>query len=623
MDKNEKLFTDFPPISTEKWKEKIMGDLKGADYEKKLVWKTLEGFKVSPFYREEDLKDKSYLQSLPGEYPFLRGNNKNSNDWDIRQDFDVQDEKKANEKAITLIKKGVTSLGFRIKKSEGLDEKSLSALLQNIDLSAVRINFTGVSQNHAVRLIEGLANFVSSTNVDPTLVKGSINLDPLSALSFEGNKGNDINAQIDGLKGIVELTSDKLPLIRVLCINGQNFTNAGATIVQELGYSLAMASEYLTKLSDKGLSVDTVANHMQFNFGVSSNYFMEIAKIRAARYLWSKIVEAYNTNNPESSAKTHIHSITSDYNQTIYDPYVNVLRTTTEAMSAVIGGTDSLTVKPFDAVYASQTPFSERIARNIQIIIKEESYFDKIIDPASGSYYIENLTDSIITEAWNIFLNVDANGGYLDSLEKGDIQNNIAETAGKKAKLVAQRRDSLLGTNQFPNIEESVTNNIDKNLAFKGNQSEGDEKTIKLGRAATEFEKLRLATETSAKRPVAFMLTYGNLIMRKARASFSYNFFGCAGYKVVDNLGFDSAKEGVEAAMKENADIIVVCSSDDEYPVIAPAVKELVNGKAIVAVAGAPACMDELKNNGIEHFVHMKSNALETLQGFNKLLKIQ
>lgn len=339
--------------------------------------------------------------------------------------------------------------------------------------------------------------------------------------------------------------------------------------------------------------------------------------------LWAKIAEAHNPREGKST-QAYIHSCTSEWNQTIYDPYVNVLRATTESMSAIMGGTDSLTVRPFDYAYKTTSKFSGRIARNIQIILKEEAYLDKIRDPGAGSYYIENLTDSIVNEAWKLFLTIENEGGYLEALKKGIIQNDIEAIQTLRKKNIASRKEVFLGTNQFPNILEKVRDEIVSEIAFPENSTTDYKvKPVKRFRGSEEFEKLRLAVENHPfGKPKVFLLTYGNPVMRKARADFSLNFFSCAGYEVINNQGFDSAKEGVEAAIKAKANIIVVCSSDEEYVRFAPEVNQLLNQKAYLVVAGAPSCMEELKKNGIEDFIHVKSNVLEVLTRFHKKLDI-
>jgi methylmalonyl-CoA mutase len=308
---------------------------------------------------------------------------------------------------------------------------------------------------------------------------------------------------------------------------------------------------------------------------------------------------------------------------TVFDPYVNLLRSQTEAMSATLGGCYSLKVMPFNEAFTNTDDFSERIARNQQLLLKEEVYFDKIVDAGAGSYYIETLSTSIIQEAWKLFIEIENKGGYLAALKEGFIQKEIKASADKRVKDISSRRETMLGTNQYPNVSEKVSGSIDaKKLERKKVSTDGEYEPIRMFRAAEQFETLRLATEKAGKRPKVFMLTYGNLAMRLARSQFSGNFFGCAGYEIIDNLGFETVEEGVEAAVKTNADIVVLCSSDDEYAEVAPIAFNKLNGRAIFVVAGAPVSMDELKSKGIEHFINIKSNLLETLQSFNRILKL-
>ena len=384
-----------------------------------------------------------------------------------------------------------------------------------------------------------------------------------------------------------------------------------------------MGNQYLNLLTDKGLDIDTVAQNIKFNFGVSSNYFMEIAKFRAARMLWAKIVEAYEPNNKEV-AKMNIHAATSKWNQTIYDPYVNMLRGTTESMSAAIAGVDSLSVTPFNKAFEESTVFSDRIARNTQTILKEESYFDKIVDPAGGSYYIENLTNSIAEHAWKLFREIEEKGGYVEAFKTGFIQEQVKESANKRNLNIATRRDILLGTNQYPNALERADDKITADIVISKSSKRDDviAEPIKPYRGAEQMELVRLKTDKANETPKVFLLTIGDLTMRKARAGFASGFFACAGFEIIDNSGFKSVEEGVKAAMEQKANIVVVCSSDDEYTEIAPAVLEKLDGKAITVVAGYPKSIDDLKSKGIKHFIHMKSNLIETLQGFQAELGI-
>ena len=411
---------------------------------------------------------------------------------------------------------------------------------------------------------------------------------------------------------------------RVLAVNAFLFNNAGAYISQELGYALAWGNELMAKLTEAGFTADEVAKKIKFNFGISSNYFMEIAKFRAARWLWAEIVAAYKPAC-ECACKMVAHAQTSEWNMTVYDAHVNLLRSQTEAMSAALAGVDSITVRPFDKIYQTPDDFSERIARNQQLLLKEECHLDKVVDPSAGSYYVEVLTNSLADVAWKLFLEVEEKGGFSVAVNAGEIQNAVNASNVARKKAVATRREILLGSNQYPNFTEVAADKIQEKgscCCGGGHCGEATIPALDFSRGASEFEALRMATEKSGKTPKVFMLTIGNLAMRLARSQFSANFFACAGYKIIDNLGFDTVEAGVEAAVKAGAEIVVLCSSDDEYAEFAPAAYKALAGRAEFVVAGAPACADDLKAQGIDQFVNVKSNVLETLKAFNAKLGI-
>ena len=619
-DSKEKLFSDFSPVSTEQWMEKITADLKGADFEKKLVWRTNEGFKVKPFYRKEDLKDLKTTDALPGEFPYLRGNKKDNNSWLVRQEINVDDVKAANAKARDLLTKGIDALSFRVKAKE-LDATYVETLLEGICAESVELNFS-TCQGHVADLANLLVAYFEKKGYDLSKLQGSIGYDYFDKML---SRGKEKGVMVETARALIAATA-ALPGYRVLNVNALTLNNAGAYIYQELGYALAWGNEYLSQLTEAGVPAATVAKKLKFNFGISSNYFLEIAKFRAARMLWADIVAQYlGPDDCKCAAQMRIHAETSTFNLTLFDSYVNLLRTQTEAMSAALAGVDSMTVVPFDKVYEAPNEFSEHLARNQQLLLKEESHFDKVVDPAAGSYYIENLTVAIAKQAWDLFLAVEAEGGFYAAIKSGKVQEGVNASNKARHEAVARRKEILLGTNQYPNFKELSDGKRPAEAACccgDGHHAtcEKDVEPLVFERAASEFETLRLQTEASGKRPKAFMLTIGNLAMRQARAQFSCNFLACAGYEVVDNLGFASVEEGINAALEAKADIVVLCSSDDEYAEYAiPAFKAL-DGRAMFIVAGAPACMDELKAAGIENFIHVRVNVLETLKEYNQKL---
>lgn len=609
----EKLFSEFQAPTTQEWLDKIQVDLKGADFQKRMVWKTNEGFDVQPFYRREDLADLKAVNSLPGEFPFVRGNKTDNNLWFVRQEINVECPKAANEKALDILNKGVDSIGFKVP-GKSISKEFVAELLEGIMPQYVELNFS-TCQRHCVELAKVLVEYFKEKNYPLADLKGSINFDPIAKILC---KGTDTSALIAEGKALIEALAE-LPGYKCISVNSVALNNAGAYIYQELGYALAWGAEYLNMLTEAGVDA-TAAKRIKFNMGVSDNYFMEIAKFRAARMLWAQIVKQYEPKC-DCACKMHVCAFTSEYNQTIFDSYVNLLRSQTEAMSAALANVDSIVVTPFDKPYEVPTEFAERIARNQQLLLKEEAHFDKLVDVAGGSYTIEHLTDAIAKEGWKLFLAVENAGGFLAEVLNGNIQNAVNASNDKRHADAAKRKEFILGTNQFPNFTE-VSEGKEPVQCACACGPKGEIATLNKARLASEFESLRLSTEKAGKQPVAFMLTIGNLAMRQARAQFSCNFLAAAGYKVVDNLGFKTVEEGVDAAMAAGADIVVICSSDDEYAEYAIPAFQYLNGRAMYVVAGAPACAEDLKAAGIENFINVKSNQLETLKAYNAKLGI-
>ena len=612
--KSEKLFTEFPPVPTEKWEEVITADLKGADYERKLVWKTGEGFNVRPYYRAENLEGIKFLGSQAGEFPYVRGTHAH-NRWRVHQTVSVVCPKEANAEALKILNAGVDSLGFCIASAD-FSAADLDMLLKDICIEAVEITFCGEKMANVAELV--LAK-VEKEGIAKEDVRIAFCIDPLvKGLSSKGDFCSPNGEKC--IARIVELIhkTKEYKHVRIVTVAGQTFGNSGSTIVEELAFTLSAGHDYLVRLTDAGLDVDAAARKLRFSFSVSSNYFMEIAKFRAARMLWANIVKGYGPAK-NCACKMQIHAETSRWNQTVYDPYVNMLRGTTEAMSATIAGVHSLEVMPFDASFENPTEFSKRIARNVELLLKNESHFDQVVDPAGGSYYVENLTQSIAAEAWKLFLEIEEKGGYTEAYKAGLIVERIKASAAAKDKNIATRRQTLLGANQYPNFTEVAGKEITAESVTR-KQAEGN--VLVPYRGAMAFEEMRLQVDRSGKEPKAFMLTCGNLGMARARSQFSCNFFACAGIKVIDNTYFKSIEEGAKAALESKAQIVVVCASDDDYAEAAPKVKELLGGKAILVVAGAPACAPELEAQGITNFINVKSNVLETLKFYLKEMGI-
>jgi Methylmalonyl-CoA mutase, N-terminal domain/subunit len=604
-----KLFTEFPPVSTKEWEDAIISDLKGADYEKKLVWRTQEGFSVRPYYRGEDTAILSGLDAKPGEFPYRRGVSY-SNDWLVRQDYCAHKScEEANRLALDGISKGVDAVGFGIDAEHDYSDDEIRTLLKGIDPSRNEVDFKGCLPKNTTAL-NAFLKVCEEKGLDNKDIKASFDFSPLHRLVTAGAICDDC---FGWLADILNSLKD-YPQVAAICADGYDFNNAGSSIVQETAYALGEASDYMKTFTGKyGLCPTLVASKIRFRLSIGSNYFMEIAKLRAARVLWAETAKSFNAA-PEA-CKMQCDAITSRWNQTLYDSYVNMLRGTTESMSAAIGGVHSLTVLPFDSAYEEPAEFSNRIARNVQIILKEESHFNAIADPAGGSYYVEELTESVKAAAGALF-NATCSGDstFRARFEDGTVRKAIEDVASKRDAAIAKGREALLGTNAFPNYDETEIDNARKEAKVEANAP------LRFYRGAEPFEEMRLATERSGRRPKAFMLTYGNLAMCRARAQFSGNFFAMAGFEIIDNNRFASIEDGVKTAEEAKADIVVACSSDEEYAEGAPKIFALVGKNVLTVVAGDPECRPQLEEAGIRHFISVRSDILETLRGFQKEL---
>jgi len=603
------LFQDFPEISTRQWEDKINSDLKGADYGKKLLWKSEEGILVKPYYREADLDG---LET--GRVKTLRASGSAPNSWTICQDiFPGKDLAEANEKALEALKGGAQALRFQLEKVPKTDKALLKDLLRGIALDESEISFHGFLGADA--LFEHLHDLAKESGADPSGLQGCLGADPLGKMATTGVP----YVMSDTLGSLIGKAKEESPSMRVLDVHGGLFQEAGSNLVEELAYALSMGSEYLFLLKSKKRDLLEVVHSMQFSLSAGSNFFMEIAKFRAFRILWAEVLKGYALGEDAPPAK--IHATSSRWNMTLYDPQVNMLRGTTEAMSAVLGGADVISVLPHDLPYGTTSLFTDRIARNAQIILRDEAYLDRVEDPSSGSYYIESLTEAIAEKSWDLFQQLEQAGGFRAALEQGIIQQQVHERRNQKRDRMNAGRDHLLGSNAFPNAGEFIADRVEEKASSQ--VTDAPLKAVRPYRLSADFEALRLETERAPSRPRVFLLKYGKPAWVSARASFSSNFFACAGYEIIDPARFSDLKEGIAQAMREKAQIIVLCSADDAYAQMVPAVKAALNGPCEIVVAGNPQeQMEELKAAGAQQFIHMKSKLLETLQGFNaRLLK--
>lgn len=587
---NEFLFSDFPEVSTEDWKNQILKDLKGNPWDK-VTWETEEGFKIEPFYRKEDL-------------PVLPRVFKRNPGWKVTESVTT------NSEANSLSEKGVDAVILISHEENGTHYGCKIASPSDLETLA--------KSNGGIPLIVSLAT--RTPNFAQTLKKliPSHNtvlgdFDPYGTALLCGELGCEENsigtsfASLSGTKGFAGVGIHSLYL-----------RDSGASISQELAYSLAWGVDYLNQHLDAGVSIEDAAANIWFWMGIGSDYFTEIAKFRVMRILWTEILNAYKPGLGESHPAL-ILAQTSNFQYSAYDPYVNMLRGTTAAMSAVIGGADFISVSPFDSEYTTKQELGKRIARNAQLLLRYESFLDKVEDPASGSYYLEVLTKKLAETAWEKFQSIEKDGGFGASLKKGIIQKEITTRASKKREALASKKEILLGTNQYPlpterhsELKDSISE-TEKRISYS--EKSTYERLVPL-RLSFEFDKWRNKTDlhvaAGKKAPKVFLLTIGDLTMRKARAGFSSNFIGCLGYEIIDNLGFSSVKEGVTKAKELGAEIVVLCSSDEEYATYLPEFvsemkSQLPNSWKLLA--GYPKdLISQAESLGIDDFIHMKRN---------------
>ncbi len=576
----EHLLDEFPPVSTAAWETAIARDLKGAEYEKRLVWHTEEGLAVKPYYRAEDLDDLACVDTAPGEFPYRRGG-RATGDWQIREEIDGTDAKEANHAAQAAV----------IAGAEGIDFSDLLiASAAELDTALANLGEVPVHFEHAdERLIRLLTERVNRAQSAAPISTGC---DALKSVEFAAEV---IEAAPAGF----------VPF----AIHGEVFEEAGATAIEEIGFALAAGVDFLAAMRERGIGADRGAGALEFSFAIGANYFFQIAKLRAFRMVWARAVESFGGTH--DGARAPVHARTSRWNKTVYDPHMNILRATSEAMAAVLGGADSVTVAPFDACYKAPDEASRRLARNTQLLLKHEAYLGHVADASGGSYFIEAVTDHFAREGWQTMQDIEARGGYRKAQK--EIAQKLERQLAAREKAVAYRRRVLVGTNQFANAEERALERVD------------ERRMSETQRGARMYEELRLRTERHAaagdRIPHGLLAEIGDERMRKARSNFAANIFACAGFEVATRR-FKKAAE-IAAA---DGDLIVLCSADEEYAAVVaelmPKLKEL-GRETPVIVAGNPVNAEQLAAAGIADFVHVRSNAVELLTKWQERLGIR
>ncbi len=699
LGKDLKLGSEFSPPTFEEWKAKVEKDLKGASYEKKLITKTYEGISLNPIYTKADIKDSNLTDSLPGTDSFVRGfdsSGYHSNTWDVNQEILEADASEFNaalkeglnngQNCINLLLDSATKLGLDADYAEvsqvgdkGLSISAINSMKRAFNnVSLTEFSFYVDAGFNSVPFLSLLNAYCKANGTDISKLSGAVTSDPIAHLAVYGELPVNQKFVFDMMKNSLEWSIKAESKLRTIGVNTLPFVNAGANAVQELAYAMSITVFYINELVERNVDVKSIFNKIQFTMGISNNYFMEIAKFRAAKVLLSNIAEQYGVED----VNLNIGAKSSTFSQTVLDPYVNMLRATTQSFSAILGGVNNITTPAFDESIRKSDSFSRRIARNTQTVLREESHLDQVIDPAGGSYFIETLTEELAVKAWDVFKEIENEGGIFDSLSKGLVQNSIKEVVDVRKKDINKRKSVIVGTNMFADVNENkleerkidqkelkekrsdylkkfrLNGNAEKHQAVmeklnsisdansyeiidriteayllgttigevnsvltSSNKEKVTIEKLSNRRASEDFEDLRQKAidykDANGSLPKVYLANYGSLREYKGRADFSKGFFEVGGFDVIDPKGCSTTDEVVTGALESKAPIVVICSTDDNYPEIVPAITKGVKDKSPnvqIILAGYPKDqIEEHKNSGVDDFIFLGANVMEKL----------
>ncbi len=667
-------FDEFAPTSYEQWKEAAEAALKGAPFDKKLLSKTYEGITIQPIYTRQSCEDFGQRLTFPGAKDFLRGTNATgyiNQPWTIAQASDAVLPEDANAIIKKELSKGATAVAFGPQLIlETLEDAE--ALFDGIDLSIYPLNaYAGESAFALLALIKA---YEDKKGLDSTSLSGCIGADPAGAMAANGKISGSIEQLLEQLSIALQWSLKNAPQLKTIYIQGSVYHNGGANAVQEVAACMSSAIAYIEALLKDGYDINDIAKTIRFGFSLGANFFMEIAKIRASRLIWAQIIKAYGGN--DEAAMINITARTSSFTSTVYDPYVNILRSTTQAFSGIVGGVDALQVAPFDEAVRPSDELSRRVARNIQVMMQNEFNLLSPVDPAGGSWYIETLTGQLAEAIWVSMQKIEADGGIFAVLQAGTLQEQIAATLNERFNKLATRADKAVGTNMYANmLEEKLQGtcecekqqaarkaaaakhaalyqksdidkalaNIDKcigsavkaiaagttvnDIAAKLSGDGLSVKEIPAHRWTEQFEALRSRTEAykaaKGQSIKVFLANMGPIPQHKARADFSTGFMEVAGFEVLKNDGFASVDEAAAAAKASGADVTIICSTDDTYPEIVPALVAQIKAacpavRIILAGAPAPELKEAWNKAGIDDYIHVKANSLQILSEIQK-----
>jgi methylmalonyl-CoA mutase len=644
------LFADFAPASPADWRKAAEESLEGAPFEKKLITRTYEGIDLRPIYTQEDTAQLP--ESWPGLPPYTRGSDplgQRTQGWHICQEADGTDpvafnaallhDLKSGQNAVSLPLQPAVRLGLDPTKA-GLPTECGLALngvndvdraLRGVDLSAVPVFAqAGVAAGAILTL---LTSWLKRQGLPATDLHGAILADPLGEWLNAGMLPVSLEKAYDEMALLESrVRTDGLDL-RIFGVNAAQWAEAGANAVQELGLGLATGVDYLRAMNQRGLSADQAAPRFLFTYALGSHLFMEIAKLRAARLLWTRVVEA--AGGGAAAQRLVCHGRTTRWNKTVLDPHNNLLRTTTEAFAGIVGGCAGLQVGTFDEVIRPGDEFSRRLARNIQIILDEECHLGRVVDPAGGSYYVETLTHELAAKAWALFQDIEGKGGLAAAMATGYPQSLVEKTAAERLAAVETRRDAIIGTNLHPNLREKLpavphcasgTCGCCRKTPASALVGAVTVRRLIPRRRAEPFEALRRRTEAALTangvRPQVFLATFGPRKQHAPRAEFSAGFFAAGGFEAVSGKSAETPEAAAQAALVSGARVVVLCSTDETYPTLVPATVQALKASAkppIVVLAGMPATPElqkQFTDAGVDEFIHVRANCAKVLAGF-------
>ncbi|MGD9488894.1 MAG: methylmalonyl-CoA mutase family protein [Calditrichaceae bacterium] len=648
------LSEDFPIPTYDEWRLEVDKLLKGAPFDKIMLTDTYEDIRLKPLYLKNDVDWMTVKDHFPGFPPYDRAIESYGsvmNGWEIAQRLPYGLPERFNRSLIKDLKLGQTAVYLTPDKISvscldsdygksgkvGQDGVALSTLedietaLNGVDFKSTPIFIEAYSSGMMMGVF--LASLLHKKGVSTKILTGAIQTDPLGELAKNGILPVSMKMSYDEMARLTAWAIKNAPHLQTIGIHTSPYRHGGCSAVQELAFAVGTAVEYIRQMLEKNFTIDEIAPRIRFNFVQGSNFFMEIAKLRAARIVWNRIIQVLDGN--DLSGKMHIHAETSSSNKTCHDPYVNILRNTTEAFAGIIGGIDSMHVGAFDELLREPDDFSRRIARNTQIILMEESHLDRIIDPAGGSYFIENLTKEMAEKSWKLFQEIEQLGGMQSALEKGFPQDQVKEIADRRLQNIAVRKDKIIGTNVYPDLNEKnmehkisdaqiiyderveylnryrTTGDVEKHILpleklveiqkassekvmdaaidavlasatigeIRSALREGDDQLpeiipVEPFRGAEMFEQLRKNMENykkiTGKVPKVFLANMGALSSYKAGSDFAAGFFETGGFRIMNRQGYQTSGEAAEMALESGAGVIVICSSDEKYPEFVP-----------------------------------------------------